>query len=157
MKICGKGFCYHQMPSLNSDTYDCERNWSCCNKSINQICLKHKKTTYHLASVIIDWMENHIGNIMDARARNKPTWDNCANISPFLWLLSTDGYWCAIRKGSPKMGRRREKPNVSIVRRIACRTRMKSSNLKIIIITRNHSSSMVIYKFSTWERIIWFP
>ena len=37
----------------------------------------------------------------------------------------------ATRNGSPKTGRMIEKPNVSIVRRIAWRTSTNSSNLKI--------------------------
>lgn len=43
-----------------------------------------------------------------------------------------DIYWWATRNGSPNIGRTWEKPNVSIVRKIAWRTRINSSNLKMI-------------------------
>lgn len=42
------------------------------------------------------------------------------------WL---DKYLLATMKGSPKIGRMIEKPKVSIMRRIAWRTRTNSSNL----------------------------
>lgn len=42
-----------------------------------------------------------------------------------------DEYLFATMKGSPKIGRMIEKPNVSIMRRTAWRTRTNSSNLRL--------------------------